>query len=163
MNRTSFGVPVWVAWVFVLAISPSPSRGQDLTPDTPRELLNAWVDLWESYDLDMVSHLFLQDERLTYFSSEAEGLLTGFDQVEEHHRGFGFVPGGAERDQVIWVGDVQIREYGDAALIAAIWYFGDPDTPDDAQRGPMSALAIRTEDGYRIAHMHFATYSTRVP
>ncbi len=126
--------------------------------DTPQELLDAWVELWATKDLDRVPQLFLQDDSLTYFSSETEGLLTGFDRIVEHHRGFDFVPGGEPPDQVIWVDEVRIDEFGETALIGAIWYFGNPQAPDDAQRGPMSVLAVRTSDGYRIAHMHFATY-----
>ena len=106
----------------------------------------------------MVADLFLQDDRLTYFSSETEGLLQGFERIVEHHRGFGFVAGGAERDQLIWVDEVHIVEFGDSAMIAAIWYFGDPAAPADAQRSPMTVVATRTTSGYRIAHMNFATY-----
>ena len=129
-----------------------------LDRDTPRQLLEAWVGLWRTYDLDLVSELFLRDDALTYFSSETEGLISGFERVVDHHRGFGFVSGGVAREQVIWVRDVRIDEFGGTALLAAIWYFGDPDEPEDAQRGPMTVLAVRTSDGYRIAHMHFATY-----
>jgi ketosteroid isomerase-like protein len=146
-----------------LSLTASHAVGQDRTPDTPEQLLEAWVDLWGSYDLDTVSDLFLMDDRLTYFSSETEGLLSGFDRIVEHHRGFGFVPGGSERDRVIWVGDTNITRFGDTALITAIWYFGDPAVPDEAQHGPMTVLALRTSDGYRIAHMNFATYAASSP
>lgn len=159
MMRTSSTSTVFLALACVLLISSPPAFGQQVTRDTPRDLLDAWVDLWGSYDLDLVSVLFLRDDALTYFSSETEGLLEGFDRIVEHHRGFGFVPGGAPQDRLIWVGDVQVREFDDAALIGAIWYFGDPDSPADAQRGPMSVLAVRTPDGYRIAHMNFSTYA----
>jgi ketosteroid isomerase-like protein len=160
MTHSSVGAPLWMTLVFALATSTSALQGQSPRLDTPQDLLDAWVDLWSSYDLDRVSDLFLQDERLTYFSSEKEGLLKGFEQIVEHHRGFGFEPEGSPRDQVIWVEDVQINEFGDAALIAAIWYFGNPDSPADAQRGPMSAMSIRTADGQRFVHMHFSTYGS---
>lgn len=143
-----------------IAFMPAASMGQDRTPNTPEELLDAWVELWTSFDLDVVSDLFLQDERLTYFSSEREGLLTGFPRIVEHYRGFGFEPGGGETERVIWVGDVEVANFGDAALMGAIWYFGDPQSPEGVQYGPMSVLAVRSPDGYRIAHMHFATYFT---
>jgi len=132
------------------------ARGRRL--ERQAELLDAWVEMWSTYDLDRVADLFLQDERLTYFSSEVEGLLRGFDRIVEHHRGFGFVPGGTSRDRALWVEDVVIQEFDGVALIAAIWYFGDPDAPADAQRGPMTAVAVPAPDGYRFAHMHFATY-----
>lgn len=159
MIRTSIRVAICLALVGVFLAFAPPSFGQQGTRDTPEELLDAWVDLWGSYDLDLVPVLFLRDDALTYFSSETEGLLEGFDRIVEHHRGFGFVPGGAPQDRLIWVRDVQIREFDDVALIGAIWYFGDPDSPADAQRGPMSLLAVQMPDGYRIAHMNFSTYA----
>ena len=73
--------------------------------------------------------------------------------------GFGFEPGGSERDQVIWVDEVEIVGFGDTAFIGAIWYFGNPDAREGAQRGPMSVLAVREGGRYRIAHMNFATYA----
>ncbi len=149
---------IWIAAVSLLPVSPRGAHAQD-APSTPEALVEAWVGLWGSYDLNVVSNLFLQDDRLTYFSSETEGQIQGFDRIVEHHRGFGFVPGGAPHDNTLWVGDVNIQEFDGSVLIGAIWYFGDPDSPDEAQRGPMSLLALRASDGYRIAHMHFATYS----
>ncbi len=144
--------------LIIVALTSAPLVGQSAGLDSPRSLLNAWVELWGSYDLDAVDSLFIQDSRLTYFSSETEGLIRGYDAIIEHHRGFGFEPGGVERDRLIWVEDVEIVDFESTALIGAIWYFGDPDSPGDAQRGPMSFLAVRTDEGYRIGHMHFATY-----
>ena len=159
MSRRHHRATICVVLVLALTLPALPADGQQVARDTPQDLLDAWVELWSTYDLDMVSALFLQGDALTYFSSETEGLLEGFDKIVEHHRGFGFVPGGDARDQLIWVRDVRIEEFGQTALIGAIWYFGDPESPADAQRGPMSVLAVRTADGYRIAHMHFATYT----
>ena len=155
VHRAAIGAVLILA-AFVLSMSSADAR--QVKTGTPQELLDSWVELWGTYDLDTVSALFLRDDALTYFSSETEGLIEGFDNIVEHHRGFGFVPGGDERDQLIWVRDVRVEEFGDTAFIGAIWYFGDPDSPADAQRGPMSVLAVKTGNGYRIAHMHFATY-----
>ncbi len=146
-----------------ISIVPAAAGAQSWAPRSPSELLDAWVELWGSYDLDVVPLLFLRDDRLTYFSSELEGLLRGYERILEHHRGFGFVPGGTARDRVIWVGDVEIADFGETALVGAIWHFGDPSAPAEAQRGPMSLLAVRTPAGYRIAHMHFATYEAAAP
>jgi hypothetical protein len=125
---------------------------------SPEELLDRWVALWGSYDLAPVADLFVRDERLTYFSSEYEGVRKGFETIMEHHRSLDFVDGGDARDQVIWVGDVDIADYGASALVTAIWYFGDEGAPDGAQHGPMTLLAVHEDDGWRIGHMHFATY-----
>lgn len=160
--RTCRGWTASLTLAAAVAVSAAPAAAQRLHDAfaTPSELLEAWVQLWTTYDLDRVGALFLADERVTYFSSEREGLIRGYDAVVEHHRGFGFEPGGSRRDAVIWVGDVVVTELPGAALVAAIWYFGDPDAPSGAQRGPMSLLAVREGGGYRIAHMHFATYAT---
>ena len=125
---------------------------------TPSVLLDKWVTLWTSYDLNLVEHLFIRDNRLTYFSSETKGLIRGFEAVVEHHRGLGLEAGGAERTNIVWVRDTNIVDFGSISLIGAIWYFGDPSSPETAEKGPMSLLAVETENGYRIGHMHFATY-----
>ena len=145
--------------VTVLFGAPTGASGQE----TPRELLDSWVELWGTGNLDLVPALFLRDDRVTYFSSEFEGLIRGYPALVEHHRGFGFEAGGVPREQVIWVGDVEIVDFGDTALVGAIWYFGDPASPEGAQRGPMSVIAVATSAGYRIGHMHFATYAEAEP
>jgi hypothetical protein len=122
-------------------------------------LVARWVHLWRTYDLDLVDELFLADDRLTYFSSEKEGLVRGIDAVREHHRGFGFVPGGKAPEQQLWVDDVQADRFGDTAVVTAIWYFGDPSRPaSENQRGPMTMVYVRDGETFRIAHLHFANY-----
>ena len=34
------------------------------------ELVDEWVAIWNSYDIPRVPELFLNDQRVTYFSSE---------------------------------------------------------------------------------------------
>ncbi len=157
------GRTIGLALMMIVAFNPVPSMGQTPSLGSPSALLDAWVEHWGSFDLDVVEDLFVRDQRVTYFSSETEGLIQGFEAIIEHHRGFGFEAGGAERDQRIWVEDAEVFDFGSTALIGAIWFFGDPQSPDDAQRGPMSLLAVRTADGYRIGHMHFATYAGTDP
>lgn len=61
---------------------------------TVKQLVDRWGKMWNTYDLSQVDVLFVNDDRLTYFSSECEGTLQGIDAVREHHRNFGFVDGG---------------------------------------------------------------------
>jgi hypothetical protein len=157
MSHLRFGPTLALA--ATLTATPTTAIAQSRTPDSPEALLDAWVEVWTTFDLDMVSDIFIQDERLTYFSSEVEGLLKGFPRIVEHYRGFGFEPGGGVTESVIWVDEVEIVDFGDTAFIGAIWYFGDPDTPSEAQHGPMSVLAVKSLDGYRIGHMNFGTYA----
>ena len=125
---------------------------------TPNSILDAWVEAWATYDLSSVDDLFENDPSTTYFSSEIDGLIVGFDRVREHHEGFGFVDGGGEASATLWVDDVVITSVGDAATIAAIWHFGESEDQDTAQYGPMTMVVNYVDGGYRITHMHFGNY-----
>jgi cyclophilin family peptidyl-prolyl cis-trans isomerase len=132
---------------------PSSSHGFDAAA-----LIAVWVGLWRTYDLDRVSELFLPDARVNYLSSEREGLIVGIDAVIEHHRGFGFAPGGLEPEQELWVEDIAGVSYGNTGVVTGVWYFGDRASRSGAQRGPMTVVYTLYGDEYRIGHMHFANY-----
>ena len=121
-------------------------------------LVGRWVAMWNSYDLDEVDELFVTDSRVTYFSSEKQGLVHGIEAVREHHRGFGFVPGGREAENELWVDAVRADVFDGSAVVTAIWYFGDRASPAEAQHGPMTMVYEALADEYRLAHLHFATY-----
>jgi hypothetical protein len=137
--------------------------------------------MWNAYDLDQVAEFFLTDGRLTYFSSEFEGVIRGYDSVLEHHRGFGFVPGGEDRGTRLWLGGLTEDAFGDAAVLTAIWYFqrgervavenageavGDQPAGGEAtsvpgaapQRGPVTFVCVLDEGRWRFAHMNFGNY-----
>lgn len=69
---------------------------------TPDSILDAWVEAWATYDLSSVDDLFANDPSTTYFSSEIDGLIVGFDRIREHHQGFGFVEGGFVMISDVW-------------------------------------------------------------
>ncbi len=136
-------------------------NGQLPADNSPSEFdaeqwVSTWVRIWNTYDLSQVDALFLRDERLTYFSSEKEGIIIGIDAVREHHRGFGFIGGGKQQPNKLWVEDVHTEAFGTTALVTAIWYFAKPD--GSVQRGPMTMVYVRQNGEYRIAHMNFSTY-----
>lgn len=118
--------------------------------------VDAWVKIWNTYDLSQVDQLFLQDDRLTYFSSEKEGALIGFKAVREHHKGFGFVEGGKEQPNKLWLEDIHSTEFGPSAIVTGIWFFQRQD--GRIQRGPVTIVYVQKEDQYRIAHMNFSNY-----
>ena len=120
--------------------------------------VTAWVGLWRNYELRRVRELFLPDARVTYLSSEREGLITGIEEIIEHHAGFGFVQGGVEPELELWVEDAEGRSFGNTAVVTGVWYFGDRAQRDAAQRGPMTVVYTLYGGEYRIAHMHFANY-----
>lgn len=122
------------------------------------ELVGRWVAMWNSYDLDRVDELFLTDDRVTYLSSEKEGLIRGIEAVREHHREFGFVPGGKTPERQLWVENVDSSVFGDSAVVTAVWFFGNRIQRGEAQRGPMTLVYVRSNGEYRLAHLHFANY-----
>lgn len=115
-----------------------------------------WVAMWNSYDLSQVGKLFLASERVTYISSEKEGLIRGIDALREHHAGFGFVPGGKKQENKLWVDNLHAEDFGETAVVAGTWYFQRAKTPELIQRGPFSFVYVKTASGFRIAHGHFS-------
>ena len=123
------------------------------------QLLQNWVDMWNTCDLSQIDALFLTDQHLTYFSSETQGLIVGIDAVREHHVGFGFEPGGAQKNTKLWLDHIHTEFYSAVAVVTALWYFekGPPDNRQ-TQIGPVTIIYTPTQTGYRIAHMNFAEY-----
>jgi hypothetical protein len=86
-------------------------------------------------------------------------VIRGWDEVREHHINMGFVGGGTVPEEALWVDQLTSDAFGDAVVVSAIWLFGDRSVPrDSVQQGPMTAVYVRTDGEYRIAHMHFAEY-----
>ena len=124
--------------------------------------VDAWLRLWSSYDLTLVEQIFLPDDRLTYFSSEKEGLLQGLQAVREHHRAFGFVPGGRAASSLLRLEGLTMSEFDKAAIVSATWHFSRPGSPK-SQKGPVTLVYVPYGDGSRIAHAHFANYRAAGP
>jgi len=124
---------------------------------TVEKAVDAWKLSWNTYDLKLVDQLFLRDGRMTYFSSEKAGRIQGFEALVEHHRGFGFVPGGKNADQRLWLEEVRVEPWGQIAVMTAKWYF-DRDVAGQGplQKGSVTFVYTRGEDGWRIGHGHFA-------
>lgn len=135
-------------------ISPNTHHGVEMNV---KEAVEAWVRLWNTYDLDEVKKLFLDDERVTYFSSEKRGLIKGIDKLVDHHKEFGFVPGGRETGNRLWLEDVDVEEFTGSAAVKADWLFKRKGS-DTAQRGPVSIHYVEAGDGWHIAHAHFSNY-----
>jgi hypothetical protein len=121
-----------------------------------KERLDAWVAMWNCYDLDQVEALFLTDHRVTYFSSEFEGIISGIEAVRDHHRRFGFVPGGKESDNRLWLEDVQVTPLDRAAVVLAIWHFRR--ATGEKMRGPATFVYVVDQGAYRLAHLTFGNY-----
>ena len=150
-------------FVTIAAVAVSFACGATQDLPTPTLDVNAhvaeWVEFWGTYDLSKLDDLFLADA--TYLSSEREGLIVGLDALREHHAGFGFVDGGFEQEQELWVEDVQASAFESSAVVTAVWFFGDRGAPrEGVSRGPMTAVYVWTDDGFKIAHMQFGNYES---
>ena len=155
-----FGSPVMLG-LFVLGLTSGCHPQGELSEETagPDELVREWVEMWNSYDLDQVHRLFLDDQRLTYFSSEREGIIRGMDAVLEHHRGFGFVLGGESKPSRLWVEGLRTDYLGETAVITGIWYFqSTSESEESPQKGPVTFVCVRAAGEWRFVHMNFSEY-----
>ena len=116
---------VLIGIMVLLCVGSGSSRSIEVTDKefNVSEWVDAWVEIWNTYDLNQVDKLFLQDERVTYFSSEKEGAVIGIDAVREHHRGFGFVEGGKDQPNKLWVEDLHTSAFEESAVVTGIWFF----------------------------------------
>ncbi|MBN1682347.1 nuclear transport factor 2 family protein [Candidatus Bathyarchaeota archaeon] len=119
--------------------------------------IEKWVDFWNSYDLDKFDNLFLNDMRVTYFSSERQGLIKGYNALIHHHEEFGFVKGGKIQQTKLWLEDIDIKNYNEITIVCAIWYFRRNNNPIP-QKGPVTIIYQHTSQGWKIIHMNFSNY-----
>ena len=148
-----------LAFITLMSAGCDDSQVSSRLEEGPGALLDAWVAMWNSYELDRVHTLFLDDARLSYFSSEREGVIRGMTALVEHHEGFGFAPGGAERASRLWLEELHIDQFGDAAVATAIWFFQSAaGAPGEPQRGPVTFVCVRESGEWRFAHMNFSEY-----
>jgi imidazolonepropionase-like amidohydrolase len=127
-------------------------------PETASQALEFWLSLWRSFDLDIMDDLFLRDPALTYFATDSEGQLEGFDAVRTYHLDRGFVSGGAPPEAELWLEDALVADFDDSAVITAVWHFGNRVARSDAARGPLTIVVVKTRSGYRISHVNMANY-----
>jgi imidazolonepropionase-like amidohydrolase len=135
--------------------APDPVTG----PATAQQALEYWLALWRRYDLNQVGDVFLQDRSLTYFSNDSQGVKEGFDAVLAHHEELGFVRGGFQPENELWLENIVIADFDGSAVISAIWHFGHRVALADAALGPLTIVVVRTSTGYRISHVNMGNYA----
>jgi len=128
-------------------------------PASAQAALNGWVQAWRRYDLDRLGEVLLQDATLTYFANDEEGTIEGFAAVREYYEGLGFVPGGFQPENELWLENVVVADFENSAVVSAMWHFGSRLMRTEAARGPFSMVVVRTSDGFRISHVNMGNYA----
>ncbi len=159
IRRSSSLLCLFVLLALPSCQGPSEVKAVEEVPFDVDRHIAAWVSLWNTYDLSKVDELFLTDDRVTYFSSEKEGLIRGIEAVREHHRGFGFVEGGKPAEKELWMEELQSDVFGTTAVVTGIWFFGSrADDRDEVQHGPVTFVYAMEDEEFKLAHLHFANY-----
>lgn len=122
-----------------------------------KRIVEQWVDMWNNYDINQVTELFFNDERVTYFSSERTELIKGIKSLLDHHRALGFVPGGKESSNRLWLQEIEIGEYGSTDVVKGMWLF-TREGSESTQKGPVTFVYLDEGDGSKIIHAHFSKY-----
>ena len=159
---------IFMAVLFILVLAcnqkqqkkDTVSLNLEMTETEINDLIGKWLELWKTYDLELLDDIFLQSSELTYFSSEKKGLIKGYNEMRPHHVGFGFVDGGKTPEKSLWLEDIETRMFGSTTMVAGIWYFGDKTmAKDSVQNGPVTFILEKDKNGLaKIAHTHFANY-----
>lgn len=134
-------------FLLILLMPYNPVLAQN---SSPGELINAWVKCWNTYDLNDINRLFVNDSSVTYFSSERPGLIKGIDSLRRHHEHFGFVPGGKKSESRLWLTEIKYSR----EVVTATWHFQRPGSEE--QKGPVTFILNPGASGYRIKHAHFS-------
>ena len=81
MSTKNILLCIFLSLIVTTALSAVNVVNESSGDNDVQELIASWVAMWNSYDLAMVDKLFLQDSRVSYFSSEKEGLIQGIDRT----------------------------------------------------------------------------------
>ena len=151
-------------WYFASIAAEVDAAGLTLTNParaSAADALKTWTVMWNTYDLGLVYSLFSVNPPPTYLSSGKKGLIMGLEPLVEHHKGFGFIPGGKAQDDRLWLEDVRIQALGPAAVVTARWFL-DKSVGEDGpvRQGPVTFMLMQAPDGYRIVHAQFADGSS---
>lgn len=131
--------------------------------ESPRLALNAWLNLWRRYDLDALDDVFLMDPALTYFASDREGVIEGWEAVRSYYEEQGFVRGGFPVTDELWLENTVITDFDESAVVSAVWRFGNRVTPEASGRGPFSMVIVKTNSGFRVSHVNMSNYPRQAP
>ncbi len=165
MGKCLLTISILTGLISACHTAPNPAGAKEISAPQPTfdtgKWIDAWVEMWNTYDLSQVEELFVTDDTVTYFSSEKQGLIRGIDAVIEHHRGFGFVKGGKTQSNKLWVEDLQLTPLATGAVVSGTWFFEKQ--TGRLQRGPVTFVYVQQGDEYRLSHLHFANYQPVLP
>lgn len=152
------GDQIWPAFAAIAAeVELADLIRADPDRTTVAGTLDAWVLSWNIYDIELMQSLFEKSSKTTYFSSEKAGRINGIEALTEHHRGFGFIAGGKTADNRLWLENVLPIENGNTAYVTADWFFDrDIAASEPVQKGPVTFILLRGNEGWKIVHAHFS-------
>lgn len=114
-----------------------------------------WVKMWNTYDLDEIRNLFHPE--ITYFSSERISLLKGIPEIIELHKMFGFVEGGKQSENKLWLDEENFSLTPEGAgIVSGIWIFEKG--TGEVQKGPMSFVCTKQNGDFSIIHMNVGNF-----
>lgn len=122
---------------------------------SPELLIDAWVKMWNTYNLSLVDQLFVADQSVTYFSSEYTGLIRGIEALRNHHAGFGFVQGRKQSENKLWLKEEQYYRNAQTCLVTATWFFQRAGSAQ-YQAGAVTFLLVKSKGNWKIKHAHFS-------
>jgi len=122
-NRVLFSILFLIPGYIHVSCTDRFSQGTYVTKVEVDQVIDDWLELWTSYDLNMVSEVFWKKDEVSYFSSEKQGLIKGFEALKEHHQGFGFIAGGKHVQSRLWLEEINLTLSSSTAVVSAIWYF----------------------------------------
>jgi hypothetical protein len=123
--------------------------------NSPEILIKEWERMWNTYDLSQVDRLFAADQSVTYFSSEYAGIIRGIEALRNHHAKFGFVSGGKQSGNKLWLDETRYELQGNTCLVTATWYF-QREASEQRQAGPVTFVLEKSGGAWRIKHAHFS-------
>ena len=125
------------------------------------KVIGEWVEMWMQYDLSKIDELFLESDDLTYYSSEKQRVMKGLEAVKEHHRGYGFVPGGKKHGNKIWAENLEATPIDNVVAVTGIWHYRQ--VMGAHQWGSFSFVYVNKDDRFLLAHLHFGRYPDNPP
>ena len=85
-------------------------------------------------------------------------VLSGANLHILDHRSVPHLLEAANRSQERGIEDPVISAFDESATVSAVWHYGSRLTREEAARGPLTLVIVRTRRGWRVAHVNMGNY-----